>query len=265
MADAEVDVQRVMCFVCNAPAVRKRIYCGDCKLWSHRSCAEKKKCCCTSSSEIPTDTDVPNAMKNLVATISSLTSTVADMKKCIDELITENKKLRKDIENLKSTHPPDIHQTTFEEATAEAVERIRRSNNVIIRGIPEPTGDSDHRKQSDLDTVKNVASTILPPDDDIQIISVIRLGKFNATRTRPTKVIFSSSFTAKTILRNKTKLSGSRFEQLKIQDDKTPTQQQYLRDLRAELAQRSLTEDNLTIKYIHGIAKITKNLPPRIN
>ncbi|KAJ3643678.1 hypothetical protein Zmor_026375 [Zophobas morio] len=95
MADTKGDAKRVVCFVGNVPAFRKRIYCGDWKVWSHRSCVEKKKSCGSSISEILIYTEDPNAMKNLVVTISSLTTTVADMKKCVTELISEKNYARK--------------------------------------------------------------------------------------------------------------------------------------------------------------------------
>ncbi|KAJ3650174.1 hypothetical protein Zmor_021878 [Zophobas morio] len=48
MVSATVDPSnalKVLCSVCCNPAVRKRIFCGDCGVWSHPSCYEKKKCC----------------------------------------------------------------------------------------------------------------------------------------------------------------------------------------------------------------------------
>lgn len=95
MADESIQGDKVLCFICNGPAVRRRIYCPDCGVWSHVSCADRKKCCDSTPSDISGDTV---AIKNLIATINSLSATVEDM----SELITENKKLRQEIEQLKS-------------------------------------------------------------------------------------------------------------------------------------------------------------------
>ena len=83
------------------PAVKKRIYYADCRVWSHIGCAERKPCCVPVTPTLPSDQDDPNTLKNLVAVISSLTSTISDIKKSLNDLVSENKKLRKEIEELK--------------------------------------------------------------------------------------------------------------------------------------------------------------------
>lgn len=50
----------------------------------------------------PTPDIEENAGKNLVETINSLSAMVSDMKKVIEELISENKKLRLEFEHMKT-------------------------------------------------------------------------------------------------------------------------------------------------------------------
>ena len=103
---------------------------------------------------LQSDQDDPNTLKNLVAVISSLTSTISDIKKSLNDLVSE-KKLRKEIEELKADkqltntagQQPEIN---LEEAVVEATEGIRRENNTIIRGLPEPQGSSEECKAKDV-------------------------------------------------------------------------------------------------------------------
>lgn len=153
--DTCCQTEKAVCFVCNEAAVRRRIYCSDCKVWAHISCANKKKCCdkcndpttpgmsssCSSVSESLDE----GTLKNLITTINGLSSAMADMKKAMKDLIDENKKLRLELENLKKTRQsnvvdPNTNENFEEIVIEEAMERIRRESNVIIRGIPEPLG-----------------------------------------------------------------------------------------------------------------------------
>ena len=50
MADEKTLTEKVLCSVCSNPAVKKRVYCSDCCVWSHISCYNKRKCCDTAAS-----------------------------------------------------------------------------------------------------------------------------------------------------------------------------------------------------------------------
>ena len=101
MADVNV-CDKVLRWVCNHPAVRKIIYCGDCKVWSHISCSEKKKCGEVGNSSQTSDTEDTNSVKCLTSTINSLSDTVRDMKKIVNDVVQENRILRQKIEQLKT-------------------------------------------------------------------------------------------------------------------------------------------------------------------
>ncbi|KAJ3660945.1 hypothetical protein Zmor_005371 [Zophobas morio] len=197
MATANGREEKVLCFVCGNAAVKIRINCADCGVWSHIGCAGKKKCCPASGNpETPEIVD-PITMKSLLSTISSLSDSVNDMKKVIADLVSENKKLRHEIDKLTtekqqaSCNPlVNIEDSTID----EAMERIRRSNNVVISGIPEPEGATlEEKKNSDKLTIKNFILSVIPTFTDDHIISVFRLGQNNNNnRSRLIKVVFDS-------------------------------------------------------------------------
>jgi regulator of replication initiation timing len=106
--------------------------------------AMKKKCCDQGLVVATQDNeDANNSGRNLTETINSLSTVVTDMKKVIEDLIRENKKLRQEIESMKSdkqqAKSADLDMNDM--GVDEAMDRIRRANNVIIRGIPEAGGN----------------------------------------------------------------------------------------------------------------------------
>ncbi|EEZ99103.1 hypothetical protein TcasGA2_TC004996 [Tribolium castaneum] len=147
MADESGTGDGVVRFFGNKVARRKRIYCADCRVRAHVSCADRKKCCEPSGLSVTTPTTEGQgvnrtALAMVIATINTRSITVAEMKDGVNRLIEENKKLRKEVEALKikkmQTNNPIIANGAAEESLIdEAVERLRRSNNVIIRGIQE--------------------------------------------------------------------------------------------------------------------------------
>lgn len=245
----------VLCFVCNKPARRKRIYCADCRVWSHVSCADRKKCCEPfGATSTPENQDVnPTSLAGLIDTINSLSSTVAEMKDIMNELITENKKLRKEIEYLKDKEIQTnniVENTVNEESVIEeAVERLRRSNNVIIRGIQE-TNDG---KEEDGNAVKTLVSSVIPEIQNLQIVTATRLGKYNPSRSRPIKVTFHDSSVVHRVLRSRPKKG------IFINKDLTRMQQNKSYTIRKEFRNRLENgEKDIRLKYYNGMPKIVE-------
>lgn len=154
--------------------------------------------------------------------------------------------------NLPQLQPPTA---CAEDIILEFQDRQQRLNNVIIVGIPEYEGENVVllRQKYDLEKAVNLLKVILP---DCPIpIKTIRLGKYNAEKTRPLKVCLESHDIVKKLLRNKSKLSDDQ----RLYADQTPAQRSYLEQLSAELKRREDEgESNLTIKYIKGIPKIVE-------
>lgn len=151
---------------------------------------------------------------------------------------------------------PNLPNVNVEEITMEAVERINRSKNIIVKGIPEQVGDNNQRKAADHKVIADLVDVIIPRNE-ITPVEVIRLGKPDANKPRLIKVILPKPDDCKNILRNKHKLNNMAHKNIKITDDKTPNQLKHLNNLREELKNRiSAGEINLTIKYIKGIPVI---------
>lgn len=196
---------------------------------------------------------------------------VTDIKELIESLKNDmNEKIRSleqkltDIETkLNNTNQNNaaVSPKQIEIITVEAVERINRAKNIIIKNVREDTGTIEERSRSDANKVADILSAL----DTTEVpMSINRLGRNPSSRfPRPLKVTFSCQATARFVLRNKHKLLDNQStKQIKIFDDKTPTQINYLNSVREELQNRSEEgEENLTIKYIRGIPEVIEKLP----
>lgn len=148
-----------------------------------------------------------------------------------------------------------VTQTTsteyFEEVVSEAMDRIHRSKNLILRNVPE-TGQA----QDDESLACNVIRAV-QGDRFVQPIAVSRLGKPVQGRQRLLKLSLSTESQAREILRNKRKLGETPYSRIFLHGDSTPKQQAYFKQLRAELQQRKDSgESHISIKYINGVPRI---------
>lgn len=211
--------------------------------------------------------------------ISTIKERVDDIKITISNLATEQNKLKLDIskvqlkanatdkklekmqseidaikENSISAIPSLVTSDAYESIMTEVRERELRRKNIIIVGIKEPASASkDERSQSDMEqTLKiiKMAGVNTSPE------KLFRLGKYHPSKNRPLKVCFKSWETATSILRSKNDVNC---DNIKIFSDKTPQQQQFLKNLKDEIKCRFDNGDkNLTIKYIRGVPKIVE-------
>lgn len=158
----------------------------------------------------------------------------------MNELIEENKKLRKEIKHLKTekmqtysaVQQPQLKSD--ETAIEEAVERIRRSNNVIIRGVEEHKGDLKQQKESDDATVNKLIMAEVPEVQLNSVVSVTRLGKYNPSSKYPRllKVVFNNPTIVQCVLRHRTEKA------IFINQDLTPMQQNKAYTIRKEFRNR---------------------------
>ena len=166
------------------------------------------------------------------------------------------------IETKLDHHQEKNYDEMIEDASIEAVERMKRAKNVIIYGIPETTGSIANRKEHDLQEASNILAKLSTGMEDFRI-TCFRLGKASPEKKRPLRVIFPNEETALLVLKHKKNLDSINFKDIKISDDKTPRQLKYLHSLRATLQNRLENgEVGLTIKFIKKkptIVNITKN------
>lgn len=260
MADDANHGEKVLCFVCNNAAVRKRVYCADCKVWSHFGCANKKKCC--DSGSLPNTPDIvdENSVKILIATINNLSQTVSEMKKEIGELIEENKKLRNDIETLKTgktetNTPADRADVNIDERIFQEIEeRQSRICNIVITNLPEThhvngTESDETTRQS---VEKLLTGSVM---NNIGITKCFRIGRSrDASSPRPVKVVLSSADDVHKVLKSYKSANG-----IFINKDLTRMQQKRAFDIRQEFRNRTNEgETGIKLKYYSGIPKIIK-------
>ena len=132
------------------------------------------------------------------------------------------------------------------------MDRTNRKRNVIMYGVTESQYKSaEKRKESDFKLVKDTLNSICELSDDC-IVSIFRLGKFEADKKRPIKIILDNPQTALNLLKNK-RVNKTDFN---ISSDMTVLERNELKNLRTELETLNKDEIVKTIKFVNGHPKI---------
>ncbi|KAJ8666762.1 hypothetical protein QAD02_008424 [Eretmocerus hayati] len=169
---------------------------------------------------------------------------------CLEDNMSEALNRITVLENIQHSDKLDVQEQLYHEVH----ERLMREKNIIILGVPE---------SEEVGFVENYLSDLLN-DENIPFCAEnyrqIRFGKMTAGKSRPVKIIFNSPDYAKWCLRNKEFFSKSG---VKVVNDKTPEQLNYLRALGKQLDDMKKDgRKNLTIKYIKDIPKIIESKKP---
>jgi hypothetical protein len=179
-------------------------------------------------------------------------SSVRDLKLNIESLqLSLNQRLSAIETAIKS---PVISKDQKEEIIRESVERSLRAANIILANVPETSNDQDV-------TVANDILECIDPSAIVSPENVTRIGKKVPNHPRLLKLKLKDVDMARMVLKRKKALNSSAFSTVRIFDDQTPYQRNYLKHLRAELNQRVSKGENLTIKYINNIPKIIQETP----
>lgn len=154
-------------------------------------------------------------------------------------------------ENAAIEHQPASAMVT------ELIERENRKRNILIFGITENNNPNrEDRIKNELELIKSSLQTA-DPEVRADEIKFHRVGKFTEGKARPIKVIFPTISDAQRILKNKNKLPNTNTWYIKY--DQTAMERAYLSQVLAELEDRKKNgENNLKIKYINSVPKITK-------
>jgi regulator of replication initiation timing len=186
-----------------------------------------------------------------------LSTAIKEMKKLIQELVDENKKLRNELEQLKSNKQLTNTTSNDEVIISEAMERIRRSTNLIIQGVPESrSNDALQSKAEDIQCVENLIGTAISNITEYKIVNISRLGSVHDNRPRLVKVAFDSAYTVNKLVRHRCSDKNIFFNR-----DLTVSQQNQAYNVRKEFRRRCDNgEENIRLKYENGIPKIV----PRI-
>lgn len=217
--------------------------------------------------------------KKLNQDVLTIKQQINDIKITTDNLTEEQSKLKQDISSLKESKnitEKKLYQiesklqhedagsssavNVREEIVTELNERGQRSKNIIISGVLEPNANSQsERRAEDKTAVLKIINNIVGHTDTPEPERIYRLGKYKSDKCRHLKVCFSSPDIVKSILKNR---KNQKEEKIKVFSDQTPQQQEYMAMLKQRLENRIASgEDNLCIKYIRGVPKITKQTP----
>lgn len=168
--------------------------------------------------------------------------------------------MQREIESLKTIKTAPNSSIEFEEVVREVLERQIRKNNIIVYGVAENTStELNTRILHDQRQVSRVLQHLLP-ETNFETVEPIRLGKFDASRSRPRpiKVVLPSENVVHDIIRKAPTLKNLRDPgNVKISFDKTRRQQEYYRQVKDELDTRTAAgEVNLRIKFMRGVPQI---------
>lgn len=180
-------------------------------------------------------------------------STINDLKKNILDLKTEMEELK----NTKNVNDPESNKklTMSEgEMIAEFEDRQARVNNLILYNLPESDKkDSSERQNDDKKRCGDILLGNLE-NRNIQIVSCIRLGKFNAERNRLVRITVENQQQALNVLKAYKSKDG-----LYLNRDLTAYQRNISYKIRKEFKERKNNgEDDIMLKYRHGIPMIVK-------
>lgn len=208
--------------------------------------------------------DIQQEIKDFKSTTENLTQEYKKVNKALENITTEHKKtqdkietIENDLSQLKNRHSnsqTQIHDNEHD-IIQEIQDRLQREKNIIMVGLPEKNDkNATERHNQDYDEVHKILKSI--DRDCPKPNKILRLGKYNADRIRPLKIIFETPDTPRYLLKNRSKMSDN---STKIYSDQTPVQRKYIQSLQAELKEREKNgETNLSIKYIKGVPVITK-------
>lgn len=219
--------------------------CDSCRLALHFNCLNM------SGDEISflSKAHSPN-IKVFCNRCSVTLSATAELKTLISELKSSFDQRLSALENAVLSIPQSANVVNKEEMLRESIERAWRANNLIFSNVPENSSTPDAPFIDEL-------LEIIDPLIIVNPSKISRIGKSNGQRPRLLKVVFENPAVARSVLKGKIKLRGSKFDKVLIQDDKTKAQRDYLTAKREELNRRTQGgEPNLTIKYVSGVPEI---------
>ncbi|XP_050503548.1 uncharacterized protein LOC126882617 [Diabrotica virgifera virgifera] len=207
-------------------------------------------------------TDCKTQINNLTDLVSAQSQTISTCVADISDLRKENQSLNnnlKALENkvikLESKNVPTTSESVFQ----ESYERLKRSENIIITGVPESNNTED-----DISKASEILENVIPKNH-FQIKSAARLGKIDLNKPRVFRITLNSRDQVLSILKNKYKVPKDKYPRINIISDSTPQQLQFISEVRNELTRRKdQGEENLTIKYVKGQPTIVIDGNPTI-
>ena len=181
--------------------------------------------------------DILNSLKE---GIDDVKTTLAELTKRVDMIDNRTTALEKKFSELEDDR---------ESLLAEIEERGRRRPNLIISGIAERVdGTLEERKQWDKSHVEEIFKDLGELNND-HISHIFRIGNLNSKRPRLLRIVCSDIKTKSAVLlRAKTLRSMPQHENVYINPDMTPMQQEQNKRLREEFKCRRSQGEDIVIR-----------------
>lgn len=187
-----------------------------------------------------------NEVDRLSQLLTTLIHRIDDLDKKTTQIerscIESHSRFEREIRELKKSNEENVT-----ELRQEMEQRIHRSGNIIIFGLPEQNeGTADERKSRDSNAVVEIIGEI---DVDVaqstQYLQVHRLGRPRMDKPRPLRVSgFTVGQKAQVLRSAKSLRNRDGYKDIFINPDLTPHQQREANALRAELKQRRGNGEN---------------------
>ena len=206
-----------LCGGCGKTAGSGTVQCKGCDLWWHSDCAgiqkemyklilETSKVCGTHCWCCRVCASVQDGLKKQIIHLETKITTVEGKVEKNTEDIDELKDKVQNIESNGSANQDDIYK--------ELSEREARKANIIVHGIPEPTGETSEKKDKDKAELKSVAAAINTKIDTSRDVKfMFRMGELSKNKTndsRPLRVGFHDENIAERLRKDSWKLKDNR-------------------------------------------------------
>jgi len=160
--------------------------------------------------------------------------------------IESHARFEKEISELRKSNENNITELML-----EMEQRIQRSGNIIIFGIPEQSqGTIEERRSLDASAVDELLSEIDEEVPESKSLQIHRLGKPRDGRPRPLRITGFTVGQKLQVVRSARSLRNSdNYKNVFVNSDLTPRQQREARALRVELKQRRENGENDLVIY----------------
>ena len=174
-------------------------------------------------------------LKAVKQNIQSLTSRLTALEESVQSIQRKHEQLTAEISNIRTDFGAREEESS-KFILREMDDRMQRTTNVIIRGLPEGMGSVEERAKKDEEQVQSLLKAINAAW--VNVGSVRRLGKVNKDKPRFLRVSFRAPVERQEVLRKAKQLKNTQYKDVFIQRDLTRLQQGAERLLRKELRDR---------------------------
>ena len=241
------------CAECNKNVTKKEkgMMCDICDHWYHANCQQVSNAMYQVITEEGEDqvswycTHCRRRAKKIMSHIALISQRQDTVEKSVTKLGEDHTALEKRVKQLETqgnaqqrpSEPTNDNATTS--IVQEIAERQQRTKNLILFNVNESNGETAEERKSSYKAAitKIVTEGLAIPQAEFQISNTARLGKYEATRTRPLKVTLETETQRSQIIRKGKQLRESTDGNLNsvfIAPDLTPTQRLEAKKLREE-------------------------------